>query len=442
MSTPGYLSKSNELKNLDNFVLVKSTDLREPVISDALSILLRWQKNYVLLVLHSVGRESNYYASTLLPEDLAKVELRDYLASGVIGIAKKAVSSLIEREKPCVVNLEDCDRSLTLNDYFKIFDEAAVNLDTGAKSIMANKAFVLYDTSGTELGYPLLKSSPPSSGADIYITASDFYNTKRCDDSTDPIFKSNYRRSKAKLFNALDDRMIEDGKLQSAVAYDGFNLKKMRHNFFEKNSTLSSVSEDLGGMIALINCFTAYAAIGNNIGKLKFKRTDTTVSQALMSTISGYKVEMRANSKDSLTLPRIAIAFMPQYFLFRKFILKDPQDQTSSVIKVVYKDQAFAGCQAISSLDGYKEYYEEFSKMISKDNIKGPEKKKQKMDAEEVKEQNAKWMGIATAGYNSDSGVHDLMRTAMNSVDNKTDAYKHIMMGIQELRISSNPATL
>jgi len=442
MSDLDYIQKSSSLRNLDNFVFIKSNDAKERVITEALSIVLQSQKDYVLIVQYGDAKNVAHYASTLSPDKLAKMDFREYLDAGPSGLSGKVIDGIIGKEDICAVDLIECDRDLSVNQYYKAFNKASVDLYAGVDSLMINREFVLYSSDGSPLSYPIatFPSSAESDPADIFITGSDFYNSSRYDNSKDPIFKENYKRSKDKLYKALKDCAVEHTKLQSDVAYEGFSLKKMRRNFFEKTAGKYSVSEDFVSMKALINCFTAYAAIGNNVAKLKHKRTDTTASQALMTTVSSYKVESKASSKDSLTLPRIAIAFMPQYYLYRKFILKEAQNQTSSVIEVVFKDQAFAGCQKISSLGGYQEYYEEFSQMISKENVGKPDAKKQKLDTDAIKERNNKWMAISKAGFDSDREIHDLMNTALNSVNTREDAYNHILIGLNELRTKAGAA--
>jgi hypothetical protein len=209
-----------------------------------------------------------------------------------------------------------------------------------------------------------------------------------------------------------EDKFLEMITLISdATVYEGFSPTKVRSNFIGSHPDVKNYTQNLS-MI-----FIAYARIGNNIGKLNQKRVDPVKATELMRAVEALGMKKKAIKSDTLTLPRMAIAFMPEYLVFRKNLMKDLQIQADTTLNVVYQDVAFAGCDQISSMVGYTEFYDQFSRLIT-NNGKG-------VAADDKAEKNhiaaqAGWRKVATTGYRQDSLVGSRMVTAMSVSDAKS----------------------
>lgn len=206
-----------------------------------------------------------------------------------------------------------------------------------------------------------------------------------------------------------------------AIVYDGYKPSRIRSKFIKKHDDKNVVAKDL------IMCFSAYAHIGNNITKLQKRRVDVNTGAKLQAAVETMGVKKADRSRYGLTLPRIAIAFMPEYLMFRRFWAKDLQSQTASSINVAYKDVAFAGCAAIRAMAGYPEYHEEFATYIfsgKPNDIADPK------DEKFIKN-HKQWTKVATTGYSSDAEVHARMTTALNMSEATPGAvYRFIYDGI------------
>lgn len=189
------------------------------------------------------------------------------------------------------------------------------------------------------------------------------------------------------------------------IQYEGFVPKVIRETFRERDGSPDVLAKDL------VSCFSAYAFIGNNISKLAVKRHDVEASKVLMNMVTTMGVKRVAKTKKCMTLPRLAIAFMPEYLIFRKHFGTQLQRQTESALDVIYQDVAFAGCPEILGMPGYPEFNLEFSSFIYKP------KQETALDDKDFIKAHKKWNLIITKGYSRDTGVHARMTAVLPLVD-------------------------
>jgi hypothetical protein len=198
-------------------------------------------------------------------------------------------------------------------------------------------------------------------------------------------------------------QMLVDVSL--GTRYDGFNASRIRSQFARD----CGVNDDKTFARNLCLAFTAYARIGNNVSKLGSKRENSKISKEVMNIVNKMKIKKKANDRSDTTLPRIAIAFMPEYLVYRKSIAKELQAQTSSTISVEYQDIVFVGFPGISGIDGYDKFHLEFSSFIH--NPKDPPK----IDDEKFLREVSKWKSISVKGYGSDKEMSPRMQHAHNT---------------------------
>jgi hypothetical protein len=189
-----------------------------------------------------------------------------------------------------------------------------------------------------------------------------------------------------------------------AIKYEGFNPAITRRIFLEPRPSADEAVRDL------ILCFSAYSHIGNAIGKLVVRRVDVVIGKRLMEAVGSMGVMKSDRTKKGMTLPRLAIAFMPEYLIFRKFLGGQLQSQTESSINTQYKDLSFYGCPGIREMEGYREYHKEFSSYIYDSG------QETELDDPTFLKTYKRWNRVSVIGYNSDSGVHDRMRNAITAM--------------------------
>jgi hypothetical protein len=217
----------------------------------------------------------------------------------------------------------------------------------------------------------------------------------------------------------VEDLMKLIDMIDPAVKYSGFTPRHTRMVVKGRNANMTVIAKEI------VICFYAYSHIGNNIGKLGERRVDLAISSKVMDACTQIGIVKMERTKDALTLPRVAIAFMPEYLLFRKFIASELQDQTESSINVFYKDIAFDGCPTIRGMPGYSEYHKEFSNFIYKGKIEV------KMDDAGFLTSYNRYLKVTRAGYNSDTQIHDNMKHAIEaSVMTKQAAIQRIVENI------------
>lgn len=191
---------------------------------------------------------------------------------------------------------------------------------------------------------------------------------------------------------------------ESATKYDGFDPNNVRKNFISyRKGKINETVRDL------LVCFMAYSVCGNNTSRLTKKRQGMTISKTVMEFLNEIGIRKISSSKTGFTLPRIALAFMPEYLLYRKFIGKDFQDQTSSSLDLKYKDVVFNGCTTIREMAGYKSFHLEFSSFITSPGTEVA------LDDKTFLAKISRWDKIALAGYRSDVGIHNAMQAAITA---------------------------
>lgn len=207
--------------------------------------------------------------------------------------------------------------------------------------------------------------------------------------------------------------------IEPAVKYDGFNPKVIRDTFIDKYENDEDCSRDL-----LIS-FTAYSTIGNNISKLNNKRNNPKVAKMVMEYIQSIGISKKAADKNALTLPRIAIAFMPEYLVYRKYIARGLQNQTSSPINVIYKDIVFLGNNQIRAMDGYIDFHKEFSSYIIQPGTDVA------LDDKVFLAKYNRWNKVVISGYATDTDIHARMGVAISTTGGTPmQALQFIMEGI------------
>jgi len=203
--------------------------------------------------------------------------------------------------------------------------------------------------------------------------------------------------------NAMSDNEILTmiTVMDASTKYAGFSPRFMRSEFLRRHNDPNVAAKNL------FLSFNAYSRIGNNPSKLGHKRIEMVNSKALATHLTSNGIAIRAKDVDTLTLPRLAIAFMPQYLLFRKFCVSQLQDQTSSKLNVVYKDVAFNGCPLINTMPEYDSFNTEFSSYIYKKGVEVDIKDEKFLKSIE------RWRKIASKGYAEDKEIHTMMDEAV-----------------------------
>lgn len=192
------------------------------------------------------------------------------------------------------------------------------------------------------------------------------------------------------------------------LTYNGLDLNKIRKKIYSKDITVEESCDDVVCMLM------AYMMIGNNTAKLTDKITSKSIGESIKLKLRSYDVRQRPSSSETLTLPRIAIAFLPAYFLLRSFAESKLQKQTSSTIDVRFMDVAFCGVPEIWNKEGYSLFYSEFNNLIS-DPEKNVEDDDQIMlNSHSLTEDQMSWVEIAANGYKTDVKVKLIMERVMN----------------------------
>jgi hypothetical protein len=224
-------------------------------------------------------------------------------------------------------------------------------------------------------------------------------------------------------WNAENEKDMLDliDHITPAIKYEGFNPKVTRQTFIGGKTSNDAAARDL------ILCFAAYAHIGNNASKLAERRVDVTISKKLMDAVSAMGISKVNRTRTGLTLPRLAVAFMPEYLTYRLHLVTDLQEQTESTLAVFYQDVVFYGCPAIRNMGGYAEFHKEFSAYIYHKDASGDAKD------EKFLKSYAQWNKVANKGYKMDTGIHTRMQTAIaTTTSSKAAAYQFILAGVTE----------
>jgi len=187
------------------------------------------------------------------------------------------------------------------------------------------------------------------------------------------------------------------------VKYEGFNSKLCRGAFMETGEDVEDIVKNM------FLCFEAFAHIGNKITKLNVRRVDVIQAKKLMTFVENLGVKKSDRTATGLTLPRIAIAFMPEYLLFRKFVTKGLQNQTDSAIDVIYKDTTFYGCETIRKIAGYEDFHKQMSCIYTLCDVCGDITDKGFVKG------YPRWCNVSKQGYKSDPDIHENMINALSS---------------------------
>lgn len=195
--------------------------------------------------------------------------------------------------------------------------------------------------------------------------------------------------------------------LDPLIKYEGFSSKVCRETFIDLGETLTNGMKDMEDVTKnLLLCFEALSHIGNNITKLNTRRVDLLQSKKLLNYIENLGISKADRTSKGLTLPRIGIAFMPEYLLFRKFITSKLQSQTDSPIDVIYKDTTFYGFDAIRALPGYEDYHKQMSCIYHHKDMCGDVTDKGFLKS------YVNWCNVSKQGFKSDTGIDMLMTKA------------------------------
>jgi hypothetical protein len=250
------------------------------------------------------------------------------------------------------------------------------NLETLIAALPDSASFPIYDINGNQLDAPPLPKTTPVVNVDLTL----FDRTVTSDEVVS---------------------LIQD--IDPDMKYEGFSPAKVRHAFLSRSTDPNNMNRDLQV------CFMAYAHIGNNVSKLNTKRINLTTTKKVLSVVGAMGVAKKAGAANILTLPRLAISFMPQYVIFRKFLSLGLQHQTMSTIDVMYQDIVFSGCDTIRNMPGYSQFHIEFSGLIANGG-KGVDYSK-----DENQKEYKRWNKISINGYASDTTIHADMTSAINS---------------------------
>jgi hypothetical protein len=188
------------------------------------------------------------------------------------------------------------------------------------------------------------------------------------------------------------------------LEYMGFSPKKTREAF------VSGIEDDVKIAKKLMLVFTAYAAIGNNSGNLAKKRVNIDVGTKINTLIVAMRIGRKTSESSGFTLARLAIAFMPEYLMYRRYVVKKLTDQAVGTISAEYKDLCFYGCSRIREMSGYKDYHKNFSALIYKPGVTI------ELDDKEFLSSLKKFAGVSEKGFVSDEAIHKRMDDAISMV--------------------------
>lgn len=218
--------------------------------------------------------------------------------------------------------------------------------------------------------------------------------------------------------------------LEQKIEYQGFKPSLTRRVVYD---SYKSLGKDIFAR-ELMLILVCYCTIGNNVSKLVTKRVDVDIGRKVMQRIEQHRIVKKAQDQKSLTLPRIAIAFMPELFIIRSYICEKLQSQTSSSIDVKYQDLSFSGCPDINQLTGYDTFNLEMSAMIYKAG--------QEVDIKDEKflKDHMRWNKVSIKGYSSDKHMKKRMNMAIASANwDRSQAYNFICSAFDDKDYVDSP---
>lgn len=332
--------------------------------------------------------------------------------SGLLNVITSLSPDARTKHKKFIKFLEDTPKRKTFSGFYKKADGSMSTEKTFTQEMLTP----IITTGDAELIIPYAKK--PSNDEE----ASDDDDSS---DDEDGLIQEGSQKKKAKTDKSVWEPDNEEqiinliDTITPAIKYEGFIPKVIRDLFVSKDKDPITICKHL------VLCFAAYAHIGNNMAKLAVRRHNVDISKKVMTAVEALGVKKSDRTKNGLTLPRIAIAFMPEYLVYRKCLAGELQSQTSSTIDVAYKDLIFYGCSAVNSKAGYTDYHIEFSTYIFSP------KEEIKKDDEKFKKSYSSWNKIMTQGYQTDVLIHDRMSKAVsNSFENKRSGIDFIKNGI------------
>jgi hypothetical protein len=273
--------------------------------------------------------------------------------------------------------------------------------------------------------YSNKRPSKPTSDTDIDPSEPDskkdktFVSQELDDTMTEELVLENIKHGPM----TINDIQFMVDYIEPAIKYDGFNPKRMRVLFLKgKDSDLSRAQK-------LVLCFQAYIEIGTNVGKLDSNRINQVRASFLLQKVSSIGVVVHKTDNESMTLSRLAISFMPEYLLFRRFAAKQLETRVDTPLAIAYQDLAFAGCSQIRNMNGYEKYHISYSALIYKNGVLTPE------DDKTFLTDRKKWLDIYTKGYAADGDIHIAMGTVLGiNTKSSTEALKDLVSAITGYR--------
>jgi hypothetical protein len=226
------------------------------------------------------------------------------------------------------------------------------------------------------------------------------------------------KRARLDLKNLTLDTDDDILKVVDGLTYNGLDLNKIRKKILKKSESAVSLHDDV------ISMLLTYMMIGNNVRKLGEKITNKVIGDAVKIKLRAYEVKQKPVDSESITLPRIAIAFMPAYYLLRYLSESKLQKQTSSKIDVRFMDIVFCGVPEIFDKEGYKTYYSEFNKLIEKKDDRSEEDDPEPLNSDGLTEYQASWVEIALNGYKADVKVRAIMERVLKISKEEVSADK------------------
>lgn len=195
-------------------------------------------------------------------------------------------------------------------------------------------------------------------------------------------------------------------KFLDEISYNGFNLTEIRDAIIKEHDNVQIVRN-------VMLCFAAYSKVGNNMNKLSLNVKSQASGNNAMVALRSLGIKKKAEQSNDLTLPRVAIAFLPAYLAFRRLYADKFQDQTSSKVSVVFKDIVFAGVEVIWNMQGYQDFYEQFNDLINSDQAEKSTKRAR--TSSKQNRNDIDWREIAKTGYESDYISKRLMRNVLRT---------------------------
>lgn len=227
--------------------------------------------------------------------------------------------------------------------------------------------------------------------------------------------------------------------LDHATKYSGFSAKKVRMNFINSCPSANEYARDL------ILLLMGFVRIANNVGKIQKKRENSKQAKKIQDLYSDKKFKTKAMTAEELTLPRLAIAFMPELLMVRTFLITDIQNQFETGLETRFADLQLAGSADIYSRPGYADFYKQMSAAIHK--VAGKQNARSATDKYGVDPNDAKfqenlkrWLKVAQDGFSKDQAIVKNRLTAAISfrapeTNKKRAAFEWIRTGYEQYRV-------